>query len=78
MESAKKFQTKEQLLHRLQEGISFGKFIHFREAGISEVVDFKVLKNFQRQGIGTALMIEAELYIARVSERARNCIWSNV
>ena len=32
----------------------------FREAGIPEIQDFNVLPEFQRQGIGTQLMDEAE------------------
>ena len=39
----------------------------FREAGIPEIVDFNVLKKFQRRGIGSALMDEAERRIAAVS-----------
>ena len=39
----------------------------FRERGIPEVVDFNVLKKFQRRGIGTALMDEAE---RRIKERS--------
>lgn len=36
----------------------------FREANIPEIVDFNVLQKFQRQGVGTALMDEAERRIA--------------
>lgn len=36
----------------------------FREANIPEIVDFNVLQKFQRRGIGTALMDEAERRIA--------------
>jgi GNAT superfamily N-acetyltransferase len=36
----------------------------FREAGIPEIVDFNVLKKFQRRGIGTLLMDAAERKIA--------------
>jgi GNAT superfamily N-acetyltransferase len=37
----------------------------FAEAGIPEVQDFNVLRPFQRQGVGTALMDAAEDRIAR-------------
>ena len=40
----------------------------FREAGIPEIVDFNVLIRCRRQGIGTALMVEAE---RRIGERSR-------
>jgi ribosomal protein S18 acetylase RimI-like enzyme len=36
----------------------------FHKAGIPEIADFNVLKNFQRRGIGTLLMDEAERRIA--------------
>jgi GNAT superfamily N-acetyltransferase len=39
----------------------------FRDAGIPEIVDFSVLMGYQRKGIGTALMDEAE---RRISERS--------
>ena len=42
----------------------------FFEANIPEVVDFNVLQKFQRQGIGTALMDEAERLIAQRSNVA--------
>ncbi|MEO1655994.1 MAG: GNAT family N-acetyltransferase [Bacteroidota bacterium] len=42
----------------------------FREKQIPEIVDFNVLKKFQRQGIGTALMDEAERRIQSVSKYA--------
>ena len=42
----------------------------FQAGGIPEVVDFNVLKKFQRRGIGTALMDEAEKRIHRVSDYA--------
>ena len=42
----------------------------FRTAGIPEVVDFNVLKKYQRRGIGTLLMDEAERRIAKVSSQA--------
>lgn len=42
----------------------------FREAKIPEIVDFNVLPQFRRQGIGTALMEKAESEIARVSKTA--------
>ncbi|MEZ4847287.1 MAG: GNAT family N-acetyltransferase [Bacteroidia bacterium] len=35
-------------------------YIPFKEKAIPEIVDFNVLKKFQRKGIGTALMDEAE------------------
>lgn len=41
----------------------------FREASIPEIKDFNVLKKFQRRGIGTALMDEAEKHISQRSER---------
>jgi ribosomal protein S18 acetylase RimI-like enzyme len=40
----------------------------FQKAGIPEIVDFNVLKKFQRTGIGTSLMDEAEKRIKSVSE----------
>jgi GNAT superfamily N-acetyltransferase len=39
----------------------------FRQANIPEVVDFNVLKKFQRRGIGAQLMDKAEEEIAKVS-----------
>jgi GNAT superfamily N-acetyltransferase len=39
----------------------------FREANIPEIVDFNVLPQWRRQGIGTRLMDEAEGHIARRS-----------
>ena len=42
----------------------------FREKGIPEIVDFNVLKKFQRKGIGTKLMDEAEKRIKKVSDFA--------
>ena len=39
----------------------------FQEAEIPEIVDFNVLPEFRRQGIGTALMDKAEGEIAKVS-----------
>ncbi len=36
----------------------------FQEAGIPEIADFNVLKKFQRRGIGSLLMDEAERRIA--------------
>ncbi|MBT8218662.1 MAG: GNAT family N-acetyltransferase [Bacteroidia bacterium] len=42
----------------------------FKEKAIPEVVDFNVLKKFQRRGIGSALMDEAEQRIALVSAYA--------
>jgi GNAT superfamily N-acetyltransferase len=37
----------------------------FRDAGIPEIVDFNVLLRFRRQGVGTALMDEAEKQITQ-------------
>ena len=42
----------------------------FLEQGIPEVQDFNVLPKFRRQGIGSALMDEAERRIAKVSNTA--------
>ncbi len=42
----------------------------FREAGIPEIVDFNVLKKFQRQGIGSALLDKAEWLIGQRSKVA--------
>ena len=42
----------------------------FYSAGIPEIVDFNVLPEFRRQGIGSALMDVAESEIARVSPLA--------
>jgi len=42
----------------------------FQKRAIPEVVDFNVLKKFQRLGIGTALMEEAETRTKKVSEYA--------
>lgn len=42
----------------------------FREAGIPEVQDFNVLPAYRRQGIGTALMDEAERLIGERGEVA--------
>jgi GNAT superfamily N-acetyltransferase len=39
----------------------------FREDNIPEIVDFNVLPNYRRQGIGTQLMGKAESEIAKVS-----------
>jgi GNAT superfamily N-acetyltransferase len=39
----------------------------FREAHIPEIVDFNVLPQFRRQGIGTSLMDTAEREIAHIS-----------
>jgi GNAT superfamily N-acetyltransferase len=39
----------------------------FREAKIPEIVDFNVLPQFRRQGVGTALMDKAESEIAKIS-----------
>ena len=40
----------------------------FKQAEIPEIVDFNVLIKFQRQGIGTALMDEAEKRVASRSD----------
>ena len=45
-------------------------YIPFKEKAIPEIVDFNVLKKFQRKGIGTALMDEAEKRIKKVSNYA--------
>jgi len=45
-------------------------YIPFKEQGIPEIVDFNVLKKYQRQGIGSHLMDEAEIRIKRVSRFA--------
>ena len=42
----------------------------FKERNIPEVVDFNVLKKYQRLGIGTVLMDEAERRIKQVSDYA--------
>jgi GNAT superfamily N-acetyltransferase len=42
-------------------------YLPFLEKGIPEIVDFNVLHKYQRKGIGTALMDEAEQRIKRVS-----------
>ena len=42
----------------------------FQKQSIPEIVDFNVLKRFQRLGIGTSLMDEAEKRINRVSDYA--------
>ncbi|MEM7102890.1 MAG: GNAT family N-acetyltransferase [Bacteroidota bacterium] len=39
----------------------------FKERDIPEIVDFNVLQKYQRQGIGTALMDDAESRISKVS-----------
>lgn len=43
---------------------------YFASSGIPEIVDFNVLKKFQRMGIGTCLMNEAERRIKGVSDYA--------
>ncbi|MEL6655135.1 MAG: GNAT family N-acetyltransferase [Bacteroidota bacterium] len=43
---------------------------YFKEQDIPEIVDFNVLQKFQRQGIGTRLMDEAERRIKKVSPLA--------
>lgn len=45
-------------------------YLPFREKDIPEVVDFNVLKKFQRKGIGTVLMNEAERRIQQKSNYA--------
>ena len=42
----------------------------FRESQIPEIVDFNVLPQFRRQGVGTALMDKAESEITKVSSVA--------
>ena len=42
----------------------------FRAAGIPEIVDFNVLMTYQRRGVGTALMDEAERQIAQRAHTA--------
>ena len=42
----------------------------FQIKGIPEIVDFNVLKKYQRLGIGTSLMDEAEKRIKKVSDYA--------
>ena len=42
----------------------------FKEKGIPEIVDFNVLKKYQRNGIGSLLMDEAEKRISQVSTYA--------
>jgi ribosomal protein S18 acetylase RimI-like enzyme len=42
----------------------------FKDKSIPEIVDFNVLKKYQRRGIGTALMDEAEKRIKRISKYA--------
>lgn len=42
-------------------------YAYFKEKGIPEIVDFNVLKKYQRLGIGTALMDAAENRIREVS-----------
>lgn len=43
-------------------------YIPFKERKIPEIVDFNVLKKYQRKGIGTRLMDEAEKRISEVSK----------
>lgn len=45
-------------------------YIAFKAQQIPEIVDFNVLKKFQRQGIGTQLMDEAERRIKKVAKYA--------
>jgi ribosomal protein S18 acetylase RimI-like enzyme len=46
------------------------RYLPFREAQIPEITDFNVLPRFQRRGIGTRLMDEAENRIKQVSQQA--------
>jgi ribosomal protein S18 acetylase RimI-like enzyme len=46
------------------------EYTPFRIKNIPEIADFNVLKKYQRLGIGTSLMDEAEKRIRRVSEYA--------
>ncbi|MTB51334.1 GNAT family N-acetyltransferase [Lewinella sp. W8] len=43
------------------------QYAYFRDNKVPEIVDFNVLKKFQRRGVGTALMDEAE---RRIAERS--------
>ena len=45
-------------------------YLPFKDRNIPEIVDFNVLKRFQRKGIGTQLMDEAERRIKSVSSYA--------
>ncbi len=45
-------------------------YLPFKEKGIPEIVDFDVFKKFQRLGIGTKLLDEAENRIGKVSDFA--------
>lgn len=45
-------------------------YLPFQEKEIPEIVDFNVLKKYQRLGIGTRLMDEAEYRIKKVSDFA--------
>jgi GNAT superfamily N-acetyltransferase len=45
-------------------------YLPFLQNNIPEIVDFNVLHKYQRKGIGTALMDEAEQRIKRVSPSA--------
>lgn len=45
-------------------------YVPFQEAGIPEIVDFNVLPEFRRRGIGTLLMDRAESEIASVATMA--------
>lgn len=45
-------------------------YLPFKEKGIPEIVDFNVLMKFQRLGIGTCLMNEAENRIKKISDFA--------
>ncbi len=42
-------------------------YLPFKERKIPEIVDFNTLKKFQRKGIGTALMNEAEQRIKKIA-----------
>ena len=45
-------------------------YLPFQQKSIPEIVDFNVLKKYQRQGIGNQLMDEAEKRIKKVSDYA--------
>ena len=45
-------------------------YFPFRKKNIPEIVDLNVLKNYQRRGIGTILMHEAESRIRNISKYA--------
>lgn len=43
------------------------QYPYFKERGIPEIVDFNVLKKYQRKGLGSLLMEEAERRVQKVS-----------